>query len=412
MSIFEEGEPKRIRMANLALVGTHAVNGVAELHTELLKRELFADFHALWPEKIVNITNGVTQRRWLYQANPALTRLICESIGEGWIADLGQLARLAPLAEDRGFRAAWWSLKRLNAEVLCRRIRELTGVAADPQSLLDVQVKRIHEYKRQLMNLLRVVAEYLRIQDEPNRDWTPRTVIVAGKAAPGYAAAKAIIRLANDLGLLVNGDPLVSRWLKLVFLPNYGVSLAERIFPASDLSEQISTAGTEASGTGNMKFALNGALTIGTMDGANIEICEAVGRENMFVCGLTEPEVAALRARGYRPRSYYESDPLLRRAVDLVRGGTVSPDDPGRHAWLMDGLLEHDPYLVLADFADYLRAQDEAGRCFRDEDQWARRSILNVAQMGRFSSDRSVADYASAIWGTTPLVRREGSGTR
>ena len=405
LSIFEEGDGKRIRMANLALVGTHAVNGVAQLHTELLKRDLFPDFHALWPEKIVNITNGVTQRRWLYQANPALARFITEAIGPTWITDLEQLDRLVPLAEDAAFRGTWWTLKRLNAEVLGQRIADLVGVEVDPQSLFDVQVKRMHEYKRQLLNVLRVLAAYLRIKDQPNADWTPRTVIIAGKAAPGYATAKAIIKLANDVSGFINADPATQGLLKLVFLPNYGVSLAERIFPASDLSEQISTAGTEASGTGNMKFALNGALTIGTMDGANIEICEAVGRDNIFVFGLTEPEATRLKTSGYDPRACYAADPLLRRVIDLVRDGGVSPEEPGRFTGLMDGLLAHDPYLVLADFGAYLAAQDAVDRCFRNEQDWARKSILNVARIGRFSSDRSVADYASAIWGIAPAGR-------
>lgn len=402
LSIFEEGDGKRIRMANLALVGSHAVNGVAQLHTDLLKRDLFPDFHALWPEKIVNITNGVTQRRWLYQANPALARFITEAIGSAWITDLEQLTHLAPLAEDSAFRGTWWALKRLNAQVLGQRITELVGVKVDPQSLFDVQVKRIHEYKRQLMNVLRVLATYLRIKDQPNGNWTPRTVIIAGKAAPGYVTAKMIVKLTNDIARLVNGDATTGCLLKLVFLPNYGVSLAERVFPASDLSEQISTAGTEASGTGNMKFTLNGALTIGTMDGANIEICEAVGRENMFVFGLTEPEATWLKANGYDPRVHYQADPDLKRTIDLIRAGGVSPEDPGRYVGLMEELLTHDPYLVLADFPAYMRAQDAVGQCFRDEADWARKSILNVARIGRFSSDRSVTDYASAIWGIAP----------
>ncbi|WP_373509992.1 glycogen/starch/alpha-glucan phosphorylase [Thiocapsa sp.] len=398
MSIFEDGDRKRIRMANLSLVGTHTVNGVAQLHTDLLKRDLFSDFHALWPEKLINITNGVTKRRWLYQANPALARLITEAIGPAWITDLEQLSRLAPLAEDAAFRGTWRTLKRRNAKVLGDCIADLAGVGVDAHSLFDVQVKRMDEYKRQLMNVLRVLAAYLRIKDSPTAEWTPRTVIIAGKAAPGYATAKAIIKLANAVALLINADRTTADLLRLVFRPNYGVSLAERIFPASDLSEQISTAGTEASGTGNMKFALNGALTIGTMDGANIEICEAVGRENMFVFGLTEPEVVQFKASGYNPRAVYEADPLLKRAIDLIRGG-VSPKEPGRCTDLMDGLLAHAPYLVLADFAAYLAAQDAADLCFRDQDAWARKSILNVVRVGRFSSDRSVADYASAIWG-------------
>ena len=405
MSIFEEGEQgdKRIRMANLALVGSHSVNGVAALHSDLLKRDLFRDFHAFWPRKLRNITNGVTQRRWLLQANPALARLISESIGERWITDLDALTELIPLAEDSAFRETWSDIKRLNARVLAKYVEDRVVTGIDPDSLFDVQVKRIHEYKRQLMNLLRVLAQYLRIKDDPNADWTPRTVLLAGKAAPGYWAAKQIIRLACDIGRFINADPASAQWLKLAFIPNYGVSLAERIFPASDLSEQISTAGTEASGTGNMKFALNGALTIGTMDGANIEICDAVGRENMFVFGMTETQVRALRAQGYRPRDYFESNAELRRVVDLVRSGAVSGGDAERYAGLIDNLLDRDPFLVLADFADYLEAQDAAAQAFRDEARWARMSILNVANMGRFSSDRSVSEYAQGIWGIAPL---------
>ncbi len=408
MSIFEEGEhgDKRIRMANLALVGSHSVNGVAALHSELLKRDLFRDFHELWPRKLRNITNGVTQRRWLLQANPALARLITESIGEGWITDLDALTKLIPLAEDGAFRETWSGIKRLNARVLAKYVEDRVDVAIDPDSLFDVQVKRIHEYKRQLLNLLRVLAQYLRIKDDPNGDWTPRTVLLAGKAAPGYWAAKQIIRLACDIGRYIDADPTTGQWLKLAFIPNYGVSLAERIFPASDLSEQISTAGTEASGTGNMKFALNGALTIGTMDGANIEIRDAVGSENLFVFGKTEAQVTALRAQGYRPRDYYESDAEIRRVVDLVRSGAVSGGDAQRYAGLIDNLLDWDPYLVLADFADYLEAQDAAAEAFRDQHGWARMSVLNVANMGRFSSDRSVSDYAEGIWGISPLGKR------
>ncbi|WP_200236294.1 glycogen/starch/alpha-glucan phosphorylase [Thiohalocapsa halophila] len=425
LSIFEGfGADQRIRMANLAIVGSHSVNGVAELHSALLKRDLFSDFHTLWPDKLRNVTNGVTQRRWLRQANPALARLITDAIGERWVTDLEALAELAPLADDAAFREAWWDIKRLNVRVLAHQLAAAAGgpasvpsgvptgapagapkgVALDPDSLFDVQVKRIHEYKRQLMNLLRVLAQYLRIKDAPNGDWTPRTVLMAGKAAPGYWAAKQIIRLACDIGRCIDTDPQVRPWLRLVFVPNYGVSLAERIFPASDLSEQISTAGTEASGTGNMKFALNGALTIGTLDGANIEIAEAVGRENIFIFGLTEPEVAALRNSGYRPRDFYEGNAELRRVLDLVASGALSPGDPDRYAGLVHELLAYDPYLVLADFADYLEAQDAAADCFRDPQRWTAMAIRNVAAMGRFSSDRSVRDYAEGIWGMAPLT--------
>jgi starch phosphorylase len=407
LSIFEEngdGGGKRIRMAHLALVASHSVNGVAALHTELLERDLFRDFHALWPTKLRNVTNGVTQRRWLWQANPAQAHLISEAIGDGWITDLDRLKALAPLAGDAAFRDTWLGIKRLNARVLAQILTDRIGADIDPDSLIDVQVKRIHEYKRQLMNVLRVLAQYLRIKDNPNGDWTPRTVLMAGKAAPGYWAAKQIIRLANDVARFIDGDAAARRWLRLVFIPDYGVSLAERIFPASDLSEQISTAGTEASGTGNMKFALNGALTIGTLDGANIEIAEAVGRDNIFIFGLTETEAGDLRRNGYRPRDRYETNDELKRVIDLIRSGQLSAGDSGRYSDLIEPLLDHDPYLVLADFADYLRAQDDAARAFGDPAGWARRSILNVAHMGRFSSDRSVTEYAEGIWGIRPLA--------
>jgi starch phosphorylase len=404
MSIFEGGEgDKRIRMANLALVGSYSVNGVAALHSELLKRDLFRDFHELWPDKLRNITNGVTQRRWLKQANPALATLITEAIGEQWITDLEALTELVPLADDAAFRDTWSGIKRLNAQVLARYVEDRINVEVDPNSLFDVQVKRIHEYKRQLMNILRVLAQYLRIKDDPNADWTPRTVLLAGKAAPGYWAAKEIIRLANDVGAFINADPTTRDLLKLAFIPNYGVSLAERIFPASDLSEQISTAGTEASGTGNMKFALNGALTIGTMDGANIEIAEAVGHENMFIFGMTEQEVGQLRGGGYRPRDYFDSNAEIRRVLELIYSGALSGGDANRYTGLMDNLLEYDPYLVLADFASYLEAHDRAATCFQDGARWTRMAILNVANMGRFSSDRSVQDYAEGVWGIARL---------
>jgi starch phosphorylase len=406
LSIFEEGDPKRIRMAHLAMVGSHSVNGVAALHSELLKRDLFSDFDALWPSKIRNITNGVTQRRWLLQANPAMARLITEAIGDGWITDLHQLQRLRPQAEDSAFRDTWATMKRLNAEVLATYVEQQAGIRVDPYSLFDVQVKRIHEYKRQLLNLLRVLAHYLRIKDQPNASWTPRTVLLAGKAAPGYWAAKQIIWLANDIARFINADPTTAPWLKLAFIPNYGVSLAERIFPASELSEQISTAGTEASGTGNMKFALNGALTIGTLDGANIEIRDAVGSEHIFIFGLDEREASALRERGYQPRAFYEADPELRRVLDLIASGALSSGDRERYAGLIDQLLNADPYLVLADFADYLAAQDRAGACYQDQHQWTRMSILNTAGMGVFSSDRAVAEYAREVWRIEPLAPR------
>ena len=403
LSIFEENGVKRLRMAHLAIVGSHAVNGVARLHTDLLKRDLFRGFNELWPEKFRNVTNGVTQRRWLYQANPALSRLITETIGDGWTTDLGKLRALEAHADDAQFQLTWQSMKRLNARVLASHIEDLVGVRIDPDSMLDVHVKRIHEYKRQLLNVLRVIAHWLRVRDAPNANWVPRTVLIAGKAAPGYFMAKLTIKLINDVAAVINADAQTRRFLTFLFLPNYGVSLAERIFPGSDLSEQISTAGTEASGTGNMKFMLNGALTIGTLDGANIEICEAVGLDNMFVFGLDERQVAERKARGYCPREIYEANAELRRVIDLIAQGAFSPDDQGRYAPLIRALLEADPFMVLADFASYMEAQTRVDENFRDQTGWARKSILNVARSGGFSSDRSVAEYASSIWGIKPL---------
>jgi starch phosphorylase len=404
MSLIAEDGPKRIRMAHLAVVGSHSVNGVAALHTELLKRHLFRDFAEMWPERFNNKTNGVTQRRWLHQANPALSRLVTEAIGDRWLADLDDLRRLAPRADDASFRETWLALKYGNKAVLAQHIRQALGVEVDPQSLFDVHVKRIHEYKRQLLNLLRVVATWLKMKDSPGRDWVPRTVILGGKAAPGYFMAKLVIKLCHDVARVVNADESLGGRLKLVFLPNYGVSLAERIFPASDLSEQISTAGTEASGTGNMKFALNGALTIGTLDGANVEIRDAVGPGNIFIFGLTETEVSAAKASGYDPRHLYGADPSIRRVVDLLASGFFSPDEPHRFRPIVDSLLNGDPYMVLADLASYLAAHERAETLYRHPDSWAAASIRNVACMGFFSSDRTIRQYAEEIWGARPVL--------
>ncbi|MCC7518794.1 MAG: glycogen/starch/alpha-glucan phosphorylase [Verrucomicrobiae bacterium] len=404
MSLVAEDGPKRIRMAHLAVAGSHSVNGVAALHTELLKRHLFRDFAEMWPSRFNNKTNGVTQRRWLHQANPALSRLITDAIGEKWRTDLGDLKRLEPHAEDAAFREAWAAFKYGNKAVLAAQILQTLGVEADPQGLFDVQVKRIHEYKRQLLNLLRVVAVWLRMRESPGRDWTPRVVILGGKAAPGYFMAKLIIKLCHDVARVVNADEILDGRLKLVFLPNYGVSLAERIFPASDLSEQISTAGTEASGTGNMKFALNGALTLGTLDGANIEIRDAVGPGNIFIFGLTESEVASAKASGYDPRRIYEANGEIRRVVDLLASGFFSPEEPRRFRPIVDSLLGGDPYMLLADFASYLAAHDRAETLYRHRDSWTAASIRNVANMGFFSSDRTIRQYAEGIWEARPIL--------
>jgi len=407
MSLIEEDGEQRVRMAHLAIVGSHSVNGVAALHTEILKRELFRDFHELWPEKFNNKTNGITPRRWLKKANPRLSSLVSGAIGEKWVTDLGELKRLIPLATDAAFVEGWQKVKRANKDRLVRIIAEQyahrgTPLEVDPASLFDCQVKRIHEYKRQLLNVLHVVTLYYRIKHDPRGGHVPRTVIFAGKAAPGYRTAKLIIRLINAVADVVNRDPEVGDRLKVVFLADYRVSLAEHIFPAADLSEQISTAGTEASGTGNMKFALNGALTIGTMDGANIEIAEEVGADNIFVFGLHAEEVAALRGR-YRPRDHYESNAELRHVLDAIGGGAMSPQQPDLFRPLVDSLLDADPYFLLADYQSYVERQRDVDVAYREPSRWTRMAIHNVAGMGQFSTDRTISEYAREIWGVKPV---------
>jgi starch phosphorylase len=403
LSLIDEGGERRVRMAHLAVVGSHRVNGVSALHSQLLVKTLFADFARLWPERFVNVTNGVTPRRWLAQANPGLAALIDARIGAGWRLDLAQLERLAPLADDAGFRTAFAAAKLANKRRLAALIQARLGLEVDPASLFDVQVKRFHEYKRQLLNLLQVVARYQAMLADPGAPWVPRTVVFAGKAASGYAAAKAIIRLIHDVAAVVNADARLGGRLKIAFVPNYGVSLAEVIMPAADLSEQISTAGTEASGTGNMKLALNGAVTIGTDDGANIEIRQQVGDDNIFVFGLSAAEVAAERAAGYQPLRHYESQPRLKAVLDAIASGAFSEGDPGRYRALVDSLLwGGDPYLLLADFESYWQAQHRVDRAFGAPERWMRMAIVNVAKMGFFSSDRTIAEYARQIWGLTP----------
>ena len=409
MSLIDEAGEKRVRMAHLAIVGSHKVNGVAALHTDLMRQTIFADFHRLWPDKIVNVTNGITPRRWLNQANPGLAGLISASIGKGWVKNLADLKRLAPLAEDAEFRRRFAEVKRANKVRLAGLIDRQLKIAVDPDSLFDVQVKRIHEYKRQLLNVLHVVTLYNRIRADPATDVISRTVIFGGKAAPAYRIAKLIIRLINDVADIVNNDPLVGGRLKVVFIPNYDVSAAQDIIPAADLSEQISTAGTEASGTGNMKLALNGALTIGTLDGANIEISHEVGSNNMFIFGLTAEEAVQLRASGYNPWDHYHRDPQLKQVLDMIGSGYFSADETDRYKPLFDLLTrDGDHYLLLADYAAYVSGQQDVDRLHRDRDEWGRRAILNVAHMGRFSSDRTVLEYARDIWGTRPVVRRPG----
>jgi len=408
MSILEEDGEERVRMATLAVVGSHSVNGVATLHTEILKTELFRDFHELWPEKFSNKTNGITQRRWLLKSNPDLARLISDAIGSGWITHLEELERLTPLAADRDFSAAWRAVKRENklrlAETMRRQYRRRGApLNVEPDSMFDVQVKRVHEYKRQLLNVLHVITLYNRLKDTPHQEALPRTVIFGGKAAPGYAMAKLIIRLINGVGDVVNGDPAVRGRLSVVFLADYRVSLAEQIIPAAELSEQISTAGTEASGTGNMKFALNGALTIGTMDGATIEIFEEVGKDNIFIFGLTAGEVAELRPR-YDPWECYHGNAELARALDMIGADVFSPTTPGLFRPVVDSLLRGgDRYFVLADYAPYVTSQDRVAAAYRDPATWTRMSILNVAHMGKFSSDRTIRQYAEDIWGVAPV---------
>jgi len=389
---------RQVHMARLAFVGSHAVNGVAALHTEILKSSTFADLDRALSGRITNQTNGITPRRWLLQANAGLARLITEAIGDRWITDLDELEALARRADDSAFRAQWAAIKRVNKTVLASHARRDFGLAIDPEFLFDCQVKRIHEYKRQLLNALRAIALYHRLRDGRDGE-VPRAIIFAGKAAPGYAMAKLIIKLIHAVGEMVNGDPATRDRLQVVFLPNYSVSLAETIFPACELSEQISTAGTEASGTGNMKAALNGALTIGTLDGATIEIRDAVGAENMFIFGLTASEAAALRANGYSPQQAIDRSSELYAAIEALRTGALNRRYPGLFQPIVDALVGNDRYLHCADFDAYTDGQRRAADVYRDQAEWTRRSVLNTARMGRFSSDRTTRGYADEIWG-------------
>lgn len=398
ISLIDEAGERRIRMANLAFVGAHSVNGVAALHTQLMKSTVFADLHRLYPARINNKTNGVTPRRWLQQCNPALTREIADAIGPAFLDDAMALAALGPLAGDAALGQRIARVKRANKAALSDHLRQLLGIRLDPDMLFDVQIKRIHEYKRQLLNLIETVALYDQMRSHPEIDWVPRVKIFAGKAASSYHNAKLIIKLAGDIARRINSDPAVGDLLKLVFVPNYNVSLAERIIPAADLSEQISTAGMEASGTGNMKFALNGALTIGTLDGANIEIMERVGADNIVIFGLTAQEVAHQRSQGWHPRSVIEGSRELRQAVEAIGSGVFSPDDPGRYRALMDGLYDHDWFMVAADFDSYATAQRDIDRRWRDAAGWNSSIVRNIAGVGWFSSDRTIAEYAAEIW--------------
>jgi len=411
MSLIDETGERYVRMAHLASVGSHAINGVAELHSELLKKDVLRDFHDFMPEKFTNVTNGVTPRRFMVVSNPDLSRLISSRIGEGWIKHLQELRGLESYVDDPGFQEAWRKIKRDNKQGLASVIHERTGIAVDADSLFDIQVKRLHEYKRQHLNVLHIITLYNRIKHDPKIEVTPRTFVFGGKAAPGYFMAKLIIRLINGVGEVVNNDPDVAGRLKVAFFPDFNVKNAKYIYPAADLSEQISTAGKEASGTGNMKFSLNGALTIGTLDGANIEIREEVGSENFFLFGLTAEQVYDLKAKGYDSKQYYDSDQELREAVDRISSGAFSRGEGDLFKPLVDSLLYGDPYLLFADYRSYVEAQEQVSLAYKDQAKWTRMSILNVARMGKFSSDRSIKEYSDKIWNTKPVAVKLGKYT-
>jgi len=399
MSVIQEYPEKRVRMSHLSIVGSHSVNGVSELHTELLKTTLFKDFYDFYPERFRAITNGITQRRWLKESNPRLSSLITEIVGDNWVKDLGEVKKIAKYAEDASFRRRWYEVKRKNKAQLSAFIKDRTKLIVNPDSIFDFQIKRIHEYKRQVLFALYLIAQYLEIKNNHTKDRVPRTAIIAGKSAPGYFMAKLIIKFINNIAAVVNKDPDVRDKLKVIFLENYCVSLAERLFPASDLSEQISTAGREASGTGNMKFMLNGAVTIGTLDGANIEIMEEVGPDNIFIFGLKADEIAELKCNGYDPREYLNKDPLLSEVIRLVSDGFFSPMEGDLFKPIVDTLVGRDEYMVFADFASYVATQGRVIKAYSDKEGWIKRSIINTASAGKFSSDRAIAQYAKEIWG-------------
>ncbi len=403
LSLIGEGPRKYIKMANLASVGSFAINGVAALHSELLKKTVLRDWYEMFPERFSNKTNGVTPRRWMVLSNPDLTQLIIDKIGEGWIKQLDQLKGLEAFAEDGDFQKKWMDVKLGQKKKLAALIQQRMGISVNPESLFDIQVKRIHEYKRQHLNVLHIITLYNRIKQHPEIDLVPRTFIFAGKAAPGYRKAKLIIKLINAVGEVVNNDPVVNGRLKVIFYPNYNVSNAQKIYPAADISEQISTAGKEASGTGNMKLSLNGALTIGTLDGANVEIRECVGEENFFLFGLTESEVQLKKQEGYNAKSFYDQDAELKLAIDQINSGYFSHLDKGVFQELTDALLYDDQFMVLADYRAYVNAQEKVDQAYRDPSNWAKMSILNVGRMGKFSSDRSIREYCEEIWKVKPL---------
>ncbi|MCU7806667.1 MAG: glycogen/starch/alpha-glucan phosphorylase [Candidatus Thiodiazotropha sp. (ex Semelilucina semeliformis)] len=405
LSIIDDGGERRIRMAHLAIVGSHRVNGVSALHSELLRKYTFKDFNRYYPNKIVNVTNGITPRRWLYLSNKGLSKLICDAIGSDWIKDLDQLKQLEPLADDALFRERFAAIKLANKKKLATQINYYLKREIDPHTLFDVQVKRIHEYKRQLLNLLRTIALYNRLTDTDAKKFVPRTIIFGGKAAPGYALAKQIIRLINDVADVIDNDPAVSDRLKIIFIPNYDVTTASDIIPAAELSQQISTAGMEASGTGNMKLALNGALTMGTMDGANVEMQQHIGSDNIFIFGHTTKDIERLNTQGYNPRNHYETNACLRRVIDMIANGYFSPEEPDRYRTITDNLLNADHFKVLADFQSYLDISDQADKAYRTPDEWNRMAVLNTARMGYFSSDRTIQEYAQKVWNVAPVPR-------
>jgi glycogen phosphorylase len=403
MSLIDESGTKRVRMAHLATVGSHAINGVAALHSALLEKTVLRDFAELWPERFHNVTNGVTPRRFMMLSNPGLAKLLDEGLGEGWATDLGRLRKLSEYADDAAFQERWRNVKQANKQILADKIKSATGIVVDPAALFDIQVKRIHEYKRQHLNALYIVTQYMRLRRDPQLALTPRCFVFGGKAAPGYAMAKLIIRLINGIAEVVNDDPAMNGRLKVVFFPDFNVKNAHFIYPAADLSEQISTAGKEASGTGNMKFMMNGALTIGTLDGANIEIREEVGDENFFLFGLNADEVERVKREGYRPADYADANQTLREVLELIGSGHFSRGDREMFRPLVDNLLHHDPFLVLADYAAYVARQEDVSAAWRDERRWTRMSILNTAYAGKFSSDRAVHEYCERIWNIRPV---------
>lgn len=398
MSLIEEGTPKRVRMAYLAIIGSRSVNGVSALHSDLLKEKLFKDFYEYSPEKFNNKTNGITQRRWLLKANPKLSSLITSSIGDKWVTNLSELDQLGKFASDQAFREQWFDIKKYNKDALAKFVQSSMNISLDSSSMFDVQIKRIHEYKRQMLFALYIISQYLRIKHNPTEFICPRTFIIGGKAAPSYAMAKLTIKFINAIADVINQDKNVKDKIRLVFLENYRVSLAERIFPASDLSEQISTAGMEASGTGNMKFMINGALTVGTLDGANVEMAQHVGDDNIFIFGLKEHEVAELKQKGYRPKEFIERSPMLKEIFSLLHSNFFSPHIPGLFTPIVDSLMHHDTYLLCADFESYCEMQDNVSRMYLNKDEWVKRSIINVSKSGFFSSDRTIREYAQDIW--------------